>query len=71
MAPRYVLRWHNSDDVASMWYQAQRHRSWRRARLCSHKHYLAQLVEHKGLNLVVMGSSPIVDVFINTFYLYH
>jgi hypothetical protein len=54
-----------------MWYQAQRHRSWRRARLCSHKHYLAQLVEHKGLNLVVMGSSPIVDVFINTFYLYH
>ena len=29
-----------------------------------HKDPIAQLVEHKVLNLVVIGSSPMVDVFL-------
>jgi hypothetical protein len=61
MAPRYVLRWH-------------KRMSWRRrgteldaidldAELgCVHKARLAQSVEHKALNLVVVGSSPMVGV---------
>jgi hypothetical protein len=61
MAPRYVLHWHKRT-------------SWRRrgtelgaidlgAELdCVHKACLAQLVEHKTLNLVVVGSSPMVGV---------
>jgi hypothetical protein len=61
MAPRYVLRWHERT-------------SWRRrgtelgaidlgAELsCVHKARLAQSVERKALNLVVVGSSPTVSV---------
>jgi hypothetical protein len=61
MAPRYVLRWH-------------KRMSWRRcgtelgaihlgAELdCVHKAILAQLVEHKALNLVVVGSNPTVGI---------
>jgi hypothetical protein len=61
MAPRYVLRWHNQT-------------SWRRrgtelgaidlgAELsCVHKVCLAQSVERKALNLVVVGLSPTVGV---------
>jgi hypothetical protein len=46
--------------VASTWYRARRHRSWRRAPF---KTCLAQLVKYKALNLVVVGSSPTVGVF--------
>jgi hypothetical protein len=63
MAPRYVLRWHKRT-------------AWRRrgtelgalgAELCSvHRASVAQLVKHKSLNLVVVGSSPTVNIF-NTF----
>jgi hypothetical protein len=61
MAPRYVLRWHKRT-------------SWRRrgtelgaidfgAELdCVHKACLAQSVERKAFNLVVVGLSPMVDV---------
>jgi hypothetical protein len=63
MASRYVLRWHKRT-------------SWCRcgtklgtidlgAELdCVHKARLAQLVERKALNLVVVGSSPTVGVLI-------
>jgi hypothetical protein len=69
MAPRYVLRWHKRT-------------SWRRrgtelgaidygAELCSvQKTCLAQLVKYKALYLVVVGSSPMVGVFFNTFCLW-
>jgi hypothetical protein len=62
MAPRCVLRWHK-------W------TSWHRrgtelgaidlgAELCYvHKTCLAQLVEHKAFNLVVVGSSPTIGIF--------
>jgi hypothetical protein len=62
MAPRYVLRWHKRT-------------SWRRrgielgaidlgAELNSvHKAVLAQLVKHMALNLVVVGSNPMVGIF--------
>jgi hypothetical protein len=62
MAPRYVLRWHKRT-------------SWRRrgielgaidlgAELSSvHKAVLAQLVKHMALNLVVVGSNPMVGIF--------
>jgi hypothetical protein len=51
-----------TDDVTPTWYRARRHRSWRRARFC-YKGFLAQLVERKALNLVVVGLSPTVGVF--------
>jgi hypothetical protein len=66
MASRYVLRWHKRT-------------SWRRrgaelgaidlgAELCSvKKAYLAKLVKYKVLNLVVVGSSPVVGVFLILF----
>jgi hypothetical protein len=68
MAPRYILRWHNPDAVAS---------TWRRARLCyqqfcwrhKHKAYLAQSIEHKVFNLKVVGSSPTFYVLIFFVYL--
>ena len=62
MAPRCVLRWHKRT-------------SWRRrgtelgaidlgAELCYvHKTCLAQLVELKAFNLVVVGSSPMIGMF--------
>jgi hypothetical protein len=62
MAPRYVLRWHNLNDVASTWYRARRQDLWRRARMCNNKVCLAQLVECNAFNLEVAGSSPMVDV---------
>jgi hypothetical protein len=62
MAPRYVLRWHNPDDVAQMWHRARRQDLWRRARMCNLKARLAQSVERKVLNLEVVGSSPMVGV---------
>jgi hypothetical protein len=66
MAPRYVLRWHKRT-------------SWRRrgtelgaidlgAELHSiQKTFLAQLVKYKALNLVVVGWSPTVGVFLILF----
>jgi hypothetical protein len=60
-APRYVLRWHKRI-------------SWRQrgtelgaidlgAELrCVHKACLAQSVEHKTFNLMIVGSSPTVGV---------
>jgi hypothetical protein len=66
MAPRYVLSWH-------------KRMSWRRrgtelgaidhgAELYFvQKTCLAQLVKYKTLNLVVVGSSPTVDVFLILF----
>jgi hypothetical protein len=43
-----------TDVVAPTWHRARRHRSWRRA---LHKTCLAQLVECKAFNLVVVGST--------------
>jgi hypothetical protein len=48
------------DVVASTWHRARRHRFWRRA--C-----LAQSVEHKALNLMVVGLSPMMGVFLILF----
>jgi hypothetical protein len=64
------------ERVASTWHRARRHRSWRRARLCyqhfcrihKHKAYLTQLVEHKALNHVVVGSNPTFYILICFFY---
>jgi hypothetical protein len=62
MAPRCVLRWHKRT-------------SWHRhgtelgaidlgAELCYvHKTCLAQLVELKAFNLVIVGSSPMIGMF--------
>jgi hypothetical protein len=50
------------DVVAPTWHRARRQDLWRRARLCNHKGRLAQLVEHKAFNLVVMGLSPTMGV---------
>jgi hypothetical protein len=68
MAPRYVLRWHNPNDVAPTQHRARRQDLWRRARLYKHKTYLAQLVECKPLNLVVVRLSLAVVGFLNTFW---
>jgi hypothetical protein len=69
MAPRCVLRWHK-------W------TSWHRrgtelgaidlgAELCYvHKTCLAQLVEHKAFNLMVVGSSPTIDMFSYFFFVF-
>jgi hypothetical protein len=57
MAPRYVLRWHNPDDVSQTWHRARRQDLSRRARTCNHKACLTQLVEYKAFNLEVVGSS--------------
>jgi hypothetical protein len=46
-----------TDDVAPTWYQARRHRSWRRAWFCTQR-LSSSVVERKTLNLVVVGSSP-------------
>jgi hypothetical protein len=62
MAPRYVLRWPNPDDVVPTWHRAWRQDLWRRARMCNHKACLAQSVEQKTFNLEVLGSSPTIDV---------
>jgi hypothetical protein len=63
MAPRYVLRWHKRT-------------SWRRrgtelgaidlgAELYSvQRAYLVQLVKYKALNLLVVGLSPTVSIFL-------
>jgi hypothetical protein len=51
------------DVVAPTWHRARRHRSWRRARSYNYKACLAQLVEHKSLILVVVGSNPTVGDF--------
>jgi hypothetical protein len=62
MAPRYVLRWRGRTP-------------WRQRGIelgaidlgaelnCNHKACLAQSVECKALNLVVVGSSPTISVF--------
>jgi hypothetical protein len=52
-----------TDVVAPTWYRARRHRSWRRA-LFYKKTCLAQLVKYKALNLVVVGLSSTVGVFL-------
>jgi hypothetical protein len=75
MASRYVLRWHNPDDMASTWYRARRQDLWRRARMCNEKPHLAQSVECKSFNLEVVGSSPwwvfnIFFVFITNLFFY-
>jgi hypothetical protein len=69
------------DAVAPTWHRARRHRSWRRARMCltvllesyKHKTCLAQLVEHKALHHVVLGSSPVVPIvcILIFFCIYH
>jgi hypothetical protein len=56
------MRWHNLNAVAPPWRRARRQDLWRRARLFKHKAYLAQLVECKPLNVVVVGSSSTVCV---------
>jgi hypothetical protein len=67
MAPRYMLRWHKRT-------------SWRRrgtelgaidlgAELSYvHETCLAQLVKHKALNLVVVGLSHMVGVFLILYF---
>jgi hypothetical protein len=45
------------DAVTPTWHRARHQDLWRRARLCNHKACLAQLVQRKALNLVVVGSS--------------
>ena len=64
MAPRYVLRCPNPDDVAPTCHRARRQDLWRRARIYNHKACLAQLAERKALNLKVVGSSPTMNIFI-------
>jgi hypothetical protein len=78
MAPRYVLRWHiwtpwhrrgtelGATDLGAelgcvLTVLLERYK---------HKSCLAQLVEHKALHLVVLGSSPIVCISI-FFCFYH
>jgi hypothetical protein len=46
-----------SDVVAPTWHRARRQDLWRRAKLFNHKACLAQSVECKAFNLVVLGSS--------------
>jgi hypothetical protein len=58
MAPRYVLRWHKrrrGTELGVINHGAELH--------SVQKTCLAQLVKHKALNLVVVGSSPMVGVF--------
>jgi hypothetical protein len=62
VTPRYVLRWHNLNDVAPTWYRARRQDLWRRARLCNNKACIAQSVEFNAFNLEVVGSSTMVDI---------
>jgi hypothetical protein len=45
------------DVVTPTWHRARHQDLWRRARLCNHKACLAQSVQRKALNLVVVGSS--------------
>jgi hypothetical protein len=58
MAPRYVLRWHNPDDVSQTWHRDRRQDLWRRTRMCNYKARLTQ----SARNLKVVGSSLIVGV---------
>jgi hypothetical protein len=58
-----------TDDVAPTWYQARRHRSWRRAWFCTQR-LSSSVVERKTLNLVVVGSNPIVGVFLSLSLIY-
>jgi hypothetical protein len=58
-----------TDDVALTWYRARRHRSWRRARFCTQR-LSSSVVERKTLNLVVLGSSPMVGVFLSLSLIY-
>jgi hypothetical protein len=85
MAPRYVLRWHNQTpwrrrgtELGASELGAELG-SGSTGLLESYKHKvcLAQLVEHKTLYLVVLGSNPIVciPIFLSLllicFFLYH
>jgi hypothetical protein len=71
MTPRYVLRWHKrtswrrcGTELGAIDLGAELH--------CVHETCLAQSVKHKALNLVVVGSSHMVGVFlIHTFCLCH
>jgi hypothetical protein len=71
MTPRYVLRWHKrtswrrcGTELGAIDLGAELH--------CVHETCLAQSVKHKALNLVVVGSSHTVGVFlIHTFCLCH
>jgi hypothetical protein len=63
IAPSYLSRCCPRADAASTWHRARRQDLWRRARIYNHKACLAQLAEHKALNLKVVGSSLTVNIF--------
>jgi hypothetical protein len=51
-----------TDVVASTWHRARRHRSWRRALLCT-QNLSSSVSRAQDFNLVVVGLSPMVGVF--------